>query len=164
MTRSGDARLEAGPVVEGDWTSASGVSAIERILEEDPSVDGLFVANDQMALGALNVLARRGIAVPDDIAVVGFDGMDEGEYFSPSLTTVRQPLRELGQLAVREILATVGEPSGRSPVHGLTLATELIIRESAPATGLDATDGTEHAATPAATPDVVAAERPGRSA
>jgi LacI family transcriptional regulator len=162
------ARLEAGPVVEGDWTSASGVSALERILEEDPSIDGLFVGNDQMALGALKVMDRRGISVPDDIAVVGFDGMDEGEFFSPSLTTVRQPLRELGQLAVREILATVGEPSGRSPVHGLTLATELIIRESAPATGLDPTDGTERAvtpaATPAATPDVVAAERPGRSA
>jgi LacI family transcriptional regulator len=117
-----------------------------------------------MALGALNVMHRRGISVPDDIAVVGFDGMDEGEFFSPSLTTVRQPLRELGQLAVREILATAGEPSGRSPVHALTLATELIVRESAPATGLDATDATERGVTPAATPDVVVAEPPARSA
>jgi LacI family transcriptional regulator len=80
------------------------------------------------------VLARRGIAVPGQIAVIGFDGMDEGEYFSPSLTTVRQPLHELGRMAVREILETVDEPSGRRPVHGVTLATELIFRESAPAT------------------------------
>jgi LacI family transcriptional regulator, lactose operon repressor len=127
------AHLVPGPVVEGDWTSASGAEALGRILDEDPAIDGVFAANDQMALGALHALYQRGIAVPDDVAVVGFDGMDEGAFFSPSLTTVHQPLRELGQLAVREILATVGGPPGRSPVHGLTLATELIIRESAPA-------------------------------
>lgn len=129
-----DSRVDPGPAVEGDWTSASGATAVARILDEDPSIDGLFVANDQMALGALHVLARRGIAVPGQIAVIGFDGIDEGEYFSPSLTTVRQPLHELGRMAVREILATVDEPSGRRPVHGLTLATELIFRDSAPAT------------------------------
>jgi LacI family transcriptional regulator len=91
------------------------------------------VANDQMALGAMHVMHGRGIAIPDDIAVVGFDGMDEGEFFTPSLTTLRQPLRELGQAAVRELLVSVGEDGSRANVHSLTLAPELIVRDSAPA-------------------------------
>jgi LacI family transcriptional regulator len=128
-----DAGVTAGPVVEGDWTSESGALAFERILEQDPAIDAVFVANDQMALGVLHVLHERGIDVPGRVAVVGFDGMDEGAFFTPSLTTVRQPLRELGQLAVRELLATLGEPPGRIVAHALTLATELVVRDSAPA-------------------------------
>jgi len=152
------ARVVAGPVVEGDWTSASGAEALGRILDEDPAIDAVFAANDQMALGALHTLHQRGIAIPGTVAVVGFDGMDEGAFFSPSLTTVQQPLRELGQLAVREILATVGEPSGRSPIHGLTLATELVIRESAPAAPEADDPATELATRGAPTPS-----RPSRS-
>ena len=157
------ARVEAGPVMEGDWSSASGAAAFAGILEQDPTIDAVFAANDQMALGALHTLNARGIAVPDQIAVVGFDGMDEGEFFSPSLTTVRQPLRELGHLAVREILSTVGDPSARRPVRALTLATELVYRESAPAPV--ATD-TETAATTGSTASDLAkpaAARVGRS-
>ena len=157
------ARVEAGPVMEGDWSSASGAAAFAGILEQDPTIDAVFAANDQMALGALHTLNARGIAVPDQIAVVGFDGMDEGEFFSPSLTTVRQPLRELGHLAVREILSTVGDPSARRPVRALTLATELVYRESAPAPV--ATD-TETAATTGSTASdsaKPAAARAGRS-
>jgi LacI family transcriptional regulator len=125
--------VDAGPVLPGDWTSASGASVFERMLEMDPSMDAVFVANDQMALGAMHVMHERGIDIPGDIAVVGFDGMDEAAFFTPSLTTVRQPLRELGQLAVRELIATVGDESVRENAHSLTLAPELIVRDSAPA-------------------------------
>ena len=128
-----DAGLEAGPTEAGDWTSESGAAMIDALLAADPAMDAVFVANDQMALGAMHALLARGIAIPSDIALVGFDGMDEGAYFSPSLTTIRQPLAELGQLAVRELLAADPDGSGRQPVHHLTLATELIIRKSAPA-------------------------------
>jgi LacI family transcriptional regulator len=112
-----------------------------------------------MALGVLHVLHERGIEVPGQIAVVGFDGMDEGAFFTPSLTTVRQPLRELGQLAVRELLATLGEPPGRIVAHALTLATELVVRDSAPAAAAAA------AAMPtaAAAPTTAGASRSGRS-
>jgi LacI family transcriptional regulator len=92
-----------------------------------------MVANDQMALGVLRVAHARGIAIPDDIAVVGFDGLDEAAHFTPSLTTVVQPLRELGELAVREILGIASEARGRGTVRSLTLATQLVVRESAPA-------------------------------
>ena len=99
-----DAGLEPGPVVPGTWSSASGEVAFEQLLALAPDLDGIFVANDQMALGVLHVAHARGIAIPDDIAVVGFDGLDEAAQFTPTLTTVVQPLRELGELAVREVL------------------------------------------------------------
>ena len=87
--------------------------AIDDLRAADPAMDAVFVANDQMALGAMHRMLSQGVRIPDDIAVVGFDGMDEGAYFSPALTTVRQPLGELGQLAVREVLAA--DPDGHGP-------------------------------------------------
>lgn len=128
-----DAGVEPGPVVPGTWTPASGEAGFVQLLTLAPDLDGVFVANDQMALGVLHVAHTRGIAVPGDIAVVGFDGLDESAHFTPSLTTVIQPLRELGELAVREVLAIAGEVRGRGTVRSLTLATQLIVRESAPA-------------------------------
>jgi LacI family transcriptional regulator len=128
-----DAGVAAGPVAAGNWSSASGEAAFEQLLEEAPDLDGVFAANDQMALGVLHGANRRGIAIPDDLAVVGFDGLIEGAQFSPSLTTVSQPLGELGQLAVRELLGLLDEEPGHGVVRSLVLATELVVRESAPA-------------------------------
>ena len=98
----------------------------------DPAIDGVFVANDQMALGVLHQAHRRGIAVPGDIAVVGFDGMEEAAQFTPPLTTVVQPLRELGREAVQELLATMDEEPHPGAELRRTLLTRLIVRESAP--------------------------------
>jgi len=127
-----DAGVEPGPVAQGNWSSASGSAALDRLLELDPELDGLFVANDQMALGLLHAAHERGIGIPSDIAIVGFDGLDEGAHFTPSLTTVVQPLRELGELGVREVIARASEEQGKAMVRSLTLATELVVRESAP--------------------------------
>jgi LacI family transcriptional regulator len=128
-----DAGVDAGPVVPGKWSSASGESAFEQMLEHQPDMDAVFSGNDQMALGIFHAAHRRGIAIPDDLAVVGFDGLVEAAQFTPSLTTVSQPLGELGQLAVRELLGLVDEEPGHGVVRSLTLSTELIIRDSAPA-------------------------------
>jgi len=130
-----DAGVEPGPVVAGNWSSASGAACFRELLAQAPDLDGLFVGNDQMALGVLNVAHREGIGIPGDLAVVGFDGLEEAAEFTPSLTTVRQPLRELGKLAVTELLATIAGDPDRAAVQVLTLATELVIRESAPAIG-----------------------------
>jgi LacI family transcriptional regulator len=138
-----DAGLDVSPSLAGDWTAESGTDAIDGLLAADPAMEAVFVANDQMALGAMHRLMSKGIRIPDDIAVVGFDGMDEGAYFTPSLTTIRQPLAELGQLAVREVLAADPDGTGRQSVHSLTLATELVIRDSAPVIA-QATDGEPH--------------------
>ena len=128
-----DAALEPGPLASGTWSSASGEAAFEQMLELDPQIDAVFAGNDQMALGVLHAAHRRGIDVPARLAVVGFDGLAEGAQFTPSLTTVSQPLGELGQMAVRELLALLEEEPGHGVVRSLTLAAELIVRESAPA-------------------------------
>ena len=84
-----------------------------------------------MALGVLRAAQARGLTIPADLAVVGFDGLEEGAQFTPSLTTVVQPLRELGQLAVRQAIAATGaSPAG---LRSQVLAARLVMRESAPA-------------------------------
>ena len=125
-----DAGLEPGPTAVGEWSSQGGEAAFLRIVDEAPDIDGLFAANDQMALGALHAAHARGIAIPDGVAVVGFDGLPEAAQFTPSLTTIRQPLRELGQLAVRELLAHVREET--DVPRALILPAGLIARDSAP--------------------------------
>jgi LacI family transcriptional regulator len=128
-----EAGVEPGPVGAGTWSAESGVVAFESLLAVDPDLDAVFVANDQMALGVLRVAHARGIAVPDDLAVVGFDGLDEGAQFTPSLTTIVQPLRELGELAVREVIAATTGKADASAIRTQVLATQLVVRESAPA-------------------------------
>jgi DNA-binding LacI/PurR family transcriptional regulator len=73
---------------EGNWSSASGEVAFEQLLESYPQMDAVFAANDQMALAAMHIAARRGLRVPEDLAVVGYDNFDESAYFMPSLTTI----------------------------------------------------------------------------
>ena len=128
-----EAGLEPGPVVAGTWSSASGEAAFAEILRRAPDIDAVFVGNDQMALGALRVAHAHGIRVPDDLAVVGFDGLEEGAQFTPSLTTVSQPLGELGHRAVGELLRLLDDDTDHRDVRSQTLTTELIVRESAPA-------------------------------
>lgn len=148
-----DAGVEPGPLVPGDWTSASGEAAFEEILSIAPDLDGVFAANDQMALGILHVAYVRGIAIPEQLAVVGFDGMEETAQFAPSLTTVVQPLRELGREAVQQLLAAIDEEPRLGPAPRRTLPTQLIIRDSAPAPGAAASVGHRAlAGAPLATP------------
>ena len=128
-----DAGISPGPMASGDWSAASGAVAFLELLADAPDLDAVFAANDQMALGLLHAAHERGIKVPDEIAVIGFDGLAEGAQFTPSLTTIGQPLRELGRLAVRELISGIDDEPGRAEVRNLTLATELIVRDSAPA-------------------------------
>jgi LacI family transcriptional regulator len=85
-----------------------------------------------MALGALHYAHAQGVRVPEDLAVVGFDDIAEAAYFSPALTTVRQPLRELGILAVQTLLAQIEGAAQPVPGHMITLPAELVIRASTP--------------------------------
>ncbi len=126
------AGLEPGPMVAGDWWSASGATAFEQILATDPRIDGLFAASDLMALGAFQVANGRGIRVPEQLAVVGFDGLAEAAQFTPALTTIRQPLAEIGRVAVRELVAALDTDWKADAVRSIELPTELIVRASAP--------------------------------
>ena len=123
-----DADIEPDPqlVVEGNLLQQSGVLAIETLLMRGRPFSAIFAANDQMAFGARLGLYRRGIRVPDDVSLVGFDDDPSAAYFIPPLTTVRQPAITLGQVAAQAILDLIGKKTVELPV----LAAELIIRES----------------------------------
>jgi DNA-binding LacI/PurR family transcriptional regulator len=112
----------------GDFTRASGEAAMTQLLTDDPDVDAVFVANDPMAAGALRALRKAGRRIPDDVAVVGFDDMDFASYTEPPLTTVRQPIMEIGRTVARQLLRVV---EGKEIERVVVLPTELVIRESA---------------------------------
>jgi DNA-binding LacI/PurR family transcriptional regulator len=116
-------------VVYGDFGVASGEHATMRLLERRPDVDAIFAASDLMAVGALRALRRTGRRVPDDVAVIGFDNLQITAGTGSQLTTIGQPVEQLGALAARELLALIDDTSmDRQPA---VLDTELVLRESA---------------------------------
>jgi LacI family transcriptional regulator len=125
-----------GPVFEGDWTAASGEAGLRRLLEVDPALDAVFASNDQMALGVLHAAHLLGRRVPHDLSVVGVDNIAEGSHFMPPLTTVHQPLRDVGMLAVDALAETIRrlairrDPPGLPEPQATLLQPELIVRES----------------------------------
>lgn len=111
----------------GDFAAASGATALHRLLERDPSIDGLFAANDQMAMGAISALVEAGRSVPDDVAVVGYDDDRYAATAVPALTTVRQPSTEMGAEMARKLVRLI---EGEDAEPATILATELVVRQS----------------------------------
>jgi DNA-binding LacI/PurR family transcriptional regulator len=111
----------------GDWSAGSGYELGAHIAA-DPEVTAIFVANDQMALGALRALDRAGRRVPGDVSIVGFDAIPESEFFSPSLTTVRQDFVAIGRRGF-ELLRRRIEDGERPATHHM-IASELLVRAS----------------------------------
>jgi DNA-binding LacI/PurR family transcriptional regulator len=123
-----DAGLE-GLEAYGDFTRESGVKAMHELLAADPHLDAVFVASDMMAHGALQALNDAGRRVPDDVAVIGFDDFEISRYSDPPLTTVRQPIVDMGRTMARQMLGLVDH---RVDVpQSVVLPTELVIRASA---------------------------------
>ncbi len=116
----------------GNWSAAGGAAAIAELVKKYPSMDAVFASNDQMALAVLHYASTHGVRVPEDLAVVGFDDVAEAQYFTPSLTTVKHPLRELGMVAVQTLLSEIEGIHGKSAEEVVMLQTELVIRESTP--------------------------------
>ena len=119
--------------VEGNWSSASGSQAIEKLFEQYPDMDAVFAANDQMALGVMQYACRKGIQIPNELGVVGFDDIPESEFFWPPLTTVQQDQYNVGEIAVEEVIKII--ESGwdeHEPVRPKTimLAPTLVVRQS----------------------------------
>jgi DNA-binding LacI/PurR family transcriptional regulator len=114
-------------VVEADFTHEGGAAATRALLARRPDLDGLFVASDLMALGALDALRAAGRRVPDDVAVVGFDDSELARSADPPLTTVRQPIELLGREMARHLLAQI---EAGAPPDGVVLRTELVVRDS----------------------------------
>ncbi|MFJ1760053.1 LacI family DNA-binding transcriptional regulator [Amycolatopsis sp. NPDC088138] len=118
---------DRGLVVFGDFGQASGEHATARLLDRRPNVDAIFAASDMMAIGALRALRRAGRRVPGDVAVIGFDGLPIGRRTDPPLTTVRQPIEEMGARMTGELLAMLGGSAGP---RRAVLDTELVARTS----------------------------------
>ncbi|MEE1754075.1 LacI family DNA-binding transcriptional regulator [Streptomyces sp. SP18CS02] len=130
-----DVLLDASPelIAQGDFTEASGARAMAELLERRPDLDAVFAANDVMASGALRVLRERGLRVPEDVALVGFDDMASvAEATDPPLTTVRQDIEGMGRLMVRLLMRGLNqdEPGAEAPGSVIT-PTELVRRASA---------------------------------
>lgn len=93
--------------VEGNWSSASGAQAIEKLLIQYAEMDAVFVGNDQMALGVMQVAAQKGRRIPEDLGVVGFDDIPESAFFFPPLTTIQQDQYRIGKVAVEQIIQII---------------------------------------------------------
>lgn len=122
--------MPGGVVVEGEFTEASGRRAVEQALAGGRPFDSVFAHNDLIAAGALRALRDAGRTVPDDVAVVGFDDIPMARHTEPGLTTVRQPMREMGETAARMLLTRLA--GGALPDEPVVLPTELVVRGSAP--------------------------------
>lgn len=126
---------EAGVEADPAWSAAGGFEyeggrrAMGKLLDRALELTAVFATNDMMAIGALAELAERGVRVPDDISLCGFDDAFPAAIVSPRLTTVRQPLRELGGAAVELLLARIRGEATDEPVRRL-FPTELVVRES----------------------------------
>lgn len=121
--------LPISEIVRGDWSPESGFLAAEQLLRETGAT-AVFSANDQMALGLLHALSDRGLSVPGDFSVVGFDDIPEAAHFIPPLTTVRQDFAELGRQILEALLEVLAGNEVGDPVR---TAPELVVRRSAAA-------------------------------
>ncbi len=121
-------KLELDPnlVVEGDFQESGGLLAVDQLLASKQRFTAIFAGNDLTAYGARLALYRRSIRVPDDISIIGFDDLHSSMYTTPPLTTIRQPLYEVGTCIANLLLPMLGQPGGAVDIPALS----LVVRES----------------------------------
>ncbi|MCS5735854.1 LacI family DNA-binding transcriptional regulator [Herbiconiux daphne] len=112
----------------GDFSQSSGADAMNRLLDRGVPIDGVFVANDQMAAGAVQVLRTRGLSVPGDVAVVGYDDDTFASTLTPPLTTMHQPSADLGATMAELLVRLI---AGEEVPRRTIIPTHLIVRGSA---------------------------------
>ncbi|WP_106409696.1 LacI family DNA-binding transcriptional regulator [Streptomyces odonnellii] len=115
-------------IAHGDFTEESGRRAMSQLLERHPDLDAVFAASDVMAVGALHTLRAAGRRIPEEVAVVGFDDSPIARHTDPQLTSVRQPVEEMGRTMARVLLASISD--GASAWQHVVLRTELVRRAS----------------------------------
>ncbi|MFE1792969.1 LacI family DNA-binding transcriptional regulator, partial [Streptomyces sp. NPDC059525] len=121
-------------VATGDFTEEGGRLAMRALLERAPGLDAVFAASDVMAAGARGALREAGRRVPEDVALVGVDDSAVARLMDPPLTSVRQPIEEMGRTMTRLLLRKIGDGPGPGPAaeeeQPRVLPTELVVRES----------------------------------
>lgn len=118
---------------EGNWSSASGAQAVEKLFGQYPEMDSIFVGNDQMALAVIQIACQRALKIPDELGIVGFDNIPESAFFCPPLTTVQQDQYAVGKVAVEETIEMIKSSwHGLEPVESksIMLTPTLVVRQS----------------------------------
>ncbi|MDX2560818.1 LacI family DNA-binding transcriptional regulator [Streptomyces sp. TX20-6-3] len=121
---------DEGLVATGDFTEEGGRRAMRRLLDRRPDLDAVFAASDVMAAGARGVLREAGRRVPEDVALVGVDDSAVARHMDPPLTSVRQPIEEMGRTMARLLLQEIAAPSEPDEQPRRMLPTELVVRGS----------------------------------
>jgi DNA-binding LacI/PurR family transcriptional regulator len=118
---------------EGNWSSASGRQCAEKLFEQYPEMDSIFVGNDQMALGVIQFASQKGLKIPQDLGIVGFDDIPESAYFCPPITTVQQDQYAVGKVAVEGTIRMINLLwSGAEQIEPISiiLPPALVVRQS----------------------------------
>lgn len=125
-----DAGLPVDPelIIQGDFFQPSGFAGADRLLSLPDRPTAIFAANDDMAFGVLEAARLRGLSIPTDLSVIGFDDVPQASIIHPPLTTVRQPLEQMGRVATEHLLKLIEDPE--LDAERIVLPTELIIRQS----------------------------------
>lgn len=147
--------VPAGPDAAGGFTEAGGRQAVAALLEAGRRPRAIVCGNDEMAIGALTALRAGRLRVPGDVAVTGFDDISAAHHLRPALTTVRQPMRELGERSVRMLLARISDPA--APRQSVVLPTQTVIRRSCGCAGRSARTAPSRGVSPTPTPRTVSA-------
>jgi LacI family transcriptional regulator len=113
---------------EGDFWQPSGFTAAHSLLALPEPPTAIFASNDVMAFGVMEAVRDRGLRIPEDISIVGFDNIPQAEHVSPQLTTIEQPLADMGREAAHMLLAMIQDPE--CPYHRVELPTSLVVRAS----------------------------------
>ena len=122
------AEIETGPAWQGNYSAAGGATVVTSLLDGGRKLPrAILCANDQTALGVIYALAQRGIKVPQDVAVTGFDDVPVARHLHPPLTTVRQPMQELGARAFEALYSRINAGAGKPDI---VLPVQLVVRES----------------------------------
>ncbi|WP_069814300.1 LacI family DNA-binding transcriptional regulator [Streptomyces sp. TP-A0874] len=126
---AGTLPADAELIAQGDFTAEGGERAMAELLDARPDLDAVFAGSDLMANGALRTLRARGRRVPEDVAVVGYDDMEQAHWSEPPLTTVHQEVEDMGRLMARLLLRRLGLVPGEPPAPVVTPA-RLVVRGS----------------------------------
>ncbi len=125
-----DAGVSVDPqlVCEGDFLQPQGYQCTQTLLDLAEPPTAIFASNDVMALGVMEAARERGLRLPEDLSIIGFDDIPQAAHVHPLLTTVRQPLEEMGRAAALLLLQYIAHPD--APIERIKLPTELVVRQS----------------------------------
>ncbi len=126
--RSANLPIDDSLIMEGDYTPSSGYAAMNALLDAPEQPSAVFVASDVVAIGAIQAVKTRGLRIPQDVAIIGFDDIPMAEYLDPPLTTIRLPAYGLGWAAGERLIRLILDEEIES--QGVLLDTELVIRQS----------------------------------